>query len=286
MKNYLHILLITMATLALSGCASSPSKSYQKIGAELKKNYRLSGSEMIINYDLAHLDNTNCIYSADLGLILNNQNYADLYLNKFHKNYKSSTILRREAMKKTVRIYKLLLALHKKHRILTNNKYQYVKKIARADLTKIDMRKALNKLDNIISRVPVMLPIYKAQISSKYGQRYHPIKRKRKFHCGIDLAAKTSSPIYSAATGRVKFVGRKNGYGNVVEIEHSSKVKTRYAHLSKILVSKGERVIRGTKIGLQGKSGTATKQHLHFEIHLKGKHVNPYSFIGHACRCR
>ncbi len=286
MKNYIQILLITIIASALSGCNGASSTSYRTIGADLRKNYQLSGSDIILNYDLARIDNTNCIYSADLGLILNNQAYVNNYLDKFHRNYNSPSVLRKEAMKKTVRIYKLLLSIHKKHRILSNNNYQYVKKVARADLTKIDIRKTLYKLDKIMAIVPVMLPIYHAQISSKYGKRYHPIKKTRKFHCGIDLVAKRYAPIYSAAYGRVKFVGRKNGFGNIVEIEHARNVVTRYAHLSKILVQKGQGVSRGTIIGKQGQTGTATKQNLHFEIHIKGRHVNPYSFIAHACKCR
>ena len=282
----MKIFLLIITIFTLSSCSGASSSSYRTIGADLRKHYQLSGSDIILNYDLARIDNSNCIYSADLGLILNNQAYVNNYLDKFHRNYKSPSTLRREAMRKTIRIYKLLLALHKKHRILSNNNYQYVKKVARADITKIDIRKTLYKLDRIMAIVPVMLPIYHAEISSKYGKRRHPIKKTKKFHCGIDLVAKHYAPIYSAAYGRVKFAGRKSGFGNVVEIAHSGNIVTRYAHLSKILVQKGQGVARGTIIGKQGQTGTATKQHLHFEIHVKGRHVNPYSFIAHACKCR
>lgn len=278
--------VILLCLLLLQGCSSQgySARSYQMISAELNKAYKLSRSDLIINYDLGKIGNTNCIYSPDLGIIINNKEYTQHYLRKFKAVYKSPTILRKEAQKKVVRIYKLLLGLHKKHRILSNNKYQYVKRLAKADLTKIDPRKELSKLDRILAFIPIMLPSHKCVISSHYGNRKHPTKKRKKFHCGIDLVAKESASVYAAANGRITFAGKKNGYGNTIEIEHSPNVRTIYAHLDSIFVSKGQGIARGVTIGQQGNTGIATKEHLHFEIRVKGKHINPYDFLSYSCR--
>lgn len=288
MQKTVNICFIILLCLIVQSCSSGnySTRSYRTIGAVLNKSYKLTRSDLIIAYDLGRIDKTNCIYSADLGLIINDNNYTDHYIYKFKTNYRSPKILRKEAEKKIIRIYKLLIKLHKKYRILSNNKYQYIKRISKMDLTKLDSRSILSKLDRIMSFVPVMLPLYNTEISSKYGNRYHPIKKKKKFHCGLDLVAKNSAPIYAAANGKVIFVGKQNGYGNVVEIQHSSDVTSFYAHLSDINVRAGQAIPRGRIIGHQGCTGTATKEHLHFEIRVKKRHVNPYDFLGQACQCR
>jgi len=260
-------------------------RPYRIIGAELNKSYKLTGSDLIIAYDLGRIDHTNDIYSADLGLVINDKNYTERYIKKFKANYKSSALLHKEARKKVVRIYKFLLKLHAKYRILSNNKYRYVKRLSKADLTKIDPRKELGKLDEIMVFIPVMLPLHRSEISSHYGNRKHPVQKRKKFHCGLDLVAKNDAPVYAAANGRVIFAGRHNGYGNVVEIQHSSTFTSFYAHLGKINVRKGQAISRGQSIGTQGKTGTATKEHLHFEIRIKKHHVNPYDFLTHAYSC-
>ncbi|MDP4832173.1 MAG: M23 family metallopeptidase, partial [Rickettsiaceae bacterium] len=229
-------LLILLCLLAQSCGSNNSSRSFRTIGAALNQSYRLTNSDLIITYDLAKIDRTNCIYSADLGLIINDKNYTRQYINKFKINYKSPLVLRREAEKKIVRIYKLLLALHKKHRVLSNKNYQYVKRVSKMDLTNLDSRNVLSSLDKIIAFIPIMLPSYKANITSKYGDRHHPIHKKKKFHCGLDLVAKPSAPIYATANAKVIFAGKQNGYGNAVELRHSNNLTSFYAHLSKTKV--------------------------------------------------
>lgn len=272
----------------LLSCHSNDSsiESYHKIGAELNKNHRVSGSDLIITYDLGRIDNTDCIYAKDLGLIINSKKYQSQYLDKFGKNYKSPDILRTEARLKVARIQKLLLKIHKRYKILTAGQYRYVSKLAKLDIKKIDARKELVRLDKIIRFIPLMLPEYKVSISSHYGRRKHPVKGVRKFHCGIDLYSKVSAPIFAAASGRVAFAGRMNGYGNMIEVLHPNGMKTRYAHLRSLYVRKDQMIHRGQIIGRQGKSGKVTNEHLHFEIWIRGKHINPYELISHACKCQ
>ena len=93
------------------------------------------------------------------------------------------------------------------------------------------------KLDTLTSNIPIMPPEYTVQITSKYGIRIHPRKKKSKFHCGLDIQGKKNSPIYAAADGVVNTVGRKQAYGNLIEIKHSNKFITKYAHLKKIYIN-------------------------------------------------
>jgi len=117
--------------------------------------------------------------------------------------------------------------------------------------------------------------IYK--ITCPYGYRIHPILKTRQFHSGIDIGAKTGTKIISANDGVVIFSGVKSSYGNFIVIDHGGKITTAYAHCSRRLVSKGQKVKKGQTIALVGTTGRSTGPHLHFEIRENGKTVNPKS---------
>lgn len=268
----------------LQGCTPSNQSvsSYRTIGASLRKSYNLSRGDLVTTYDLGKIDDANYIYSADLGLVINDEHYTSKYIEKFKNNFKSPTILKKEAQSKIVRIDKLILEIHAKHKILANHKYQYIKRLSKADIRKINIKSELSRLDQIVKTIPIMLPMHKPQISSPYGVRKHPLKRKSSVHCGIDLVGTKGAPIYASAKGKVIFSGKKNGYGQVVEIQHSPKIKTVYAHLSTVKVKPGQTVERGIIIGHQGRTGSTTKEHLHFEVRINDKHVNPLDFIAQS----
>jgi murein DD-endopeptidase MepM/ murein hydrolase activator NlpD len=111
--------------------------------------------------------------------------------------------------------------------------------------------------------------------SSGYGWREDPINKRHKFHHGTDYRGKRGTPILAAGTGTVTFAGRRGGYGRVVFIDHGSGVITRYAHLAKIEVKVGDRLTAGARLGQLGSSGRATGAHLHFEVRLDGRSVDP-----------
>lgn len=259
--------------------------SYKKLTSDLQKTYKTKRADLILSYDLAEIDNTSCIFSKDLGLFANDKIYAQKYLQKFKEKYRSNTPFGKEANLKVQKITTLLTKLQNKYKILTKKHYQNVKRIAKADFNKIDSKAELDKLDQITSNLPLMLPSYNSYISSNYGMRKHPGNKKYKMHCGIDLVANYHAPIYASATGKVSFVGHQNGYGTTVEISHKNNIKTKYTHLKKAFVKKGQKVIRSQAIALQGRSGNAHGDHLHFEIHIAEKYVNPYDFIGHNYEC-
>ena len=119
---------------------------------------------------------------------------------------------------------------------------------------------------------PLRIPLV---VTSRYGMRLHPVKRRYLRHEGIDFRAATGTRVYAAKTGRILYAARKSGYGKTVVIQHADNFTTWYGHLSRIRVSTGEIVKQGEVIGLSGDTGISTGPHLHFEIRNNGKSENP-----------
>jgi murein DD-endopeptidase MepM/ murein hydrolase activator NlpD len=122
-------------------------------------------------------------------------------------------------------------------------------------------------------------PIRKGWISSSFGGRVDPFTGKKAFHSGIDFSGKHGSVIQAVAEGVVIWAGKRGNYGNMVEVEHGAGYVTRYAHMSEIKVKVGEKISKAQAIGVMGKSGRATSEHLHFEVLKKGHKVNPWPFL-------
>ena len=118
-------------------------------------------------------------------------------------------------------------------------------------------------------------PVDGARLSSGYGKRRHPILGYMKMHRGVDFAAPTGTPIFSAGDGVVEAAGWNGGYGKYVRVRHNSTYKTAYAHMSRIKIKKGARVRQGQVIGYVGTTGRSTGPHLHYEVHKNGKQTNP-----------
>ena len=140
---------------------------------------------------------------------------------------------------------------------------------------------AKNKTEMLAS-IPAIQPVSNKDLSrmaSGYGYRIHPIYKTRKFHAGMDFSAKTGTPIYATGNGKVSKVKRsRRGYGNHVIIDHGYGYKTLYAHMSKYIVKKKQKVKRGDIIGYIGNTGTSVAPHLHYEVHKNGKKLNPVNF--------
>lgn len=118
-------------------------------------------------------------------------------------------------------------------------------------------------------------PAPSSWVSSLYGFRTDPMNGKLEFHQGIDFAGKEGSPITAVAAGIVTWSGPRQGYGNLVEVNHGNGYLTRYAHTEKNLVGVGEKVEKGEVIALMGDSGRTTGTHVHFEVVHDGRHVDP-----------
>ena len=131
----------------------------------------------------------------------------------------------------------------------------------------------------LLESIPAIQPVRNSDLkrmASGYGYRIHPIYKVRKMHWGMDFSAPTGTEIFATGDGEVVEVKKKyNGYGHHVRIRHGFGYETLYAHMSKILVRRGQRVQRGEVIGLVGSTGTSVAPHLHYEVFKEGKRVNP-----------
>jgi murein DD-endopeptidase MepM/ murein hydrolase activator NlpD len=145
-----------------------------------------------------------------------------------------------------------------------------------------DLGTALKRLENARDRVrkmPVGNPAPNHSISSRFGKRRDPFLKRVAHHAGIDFKTRYGQKVRSTGSGVVSKAGRSGGYGKMVEIDHGDGFKTRYAHLSRISVSVGQKVVAGTKVGAAGSTGRSTGPHLHYEVRYNGKALNPQRFL-------
>jgi murein DD-endopeptidase MepM/ murein hydrolase activator NlpD len=122
-------------------------------------------------------------------------------------------------------------------------------------------------------------PVEEARVTSEYGYRTHPVYGTRRLHAGIDLGAPRGTPISASNDGTAIFVGPRGGYGRTVMIDHGGGITTLYAHMTDYNISEGATVNRGDIVGFVGSTGTATGNHLHFEVRVNGGAVNPRGYL-------
>lgn len=137
----------------------------------------------------------------------------------------------------------------------------------------------LDQLNKGVVAIPSQRPVTALSFTSNFGVRSDPFRGGRAMHAGVDIPGSYATPIYATADGVTGRSGRFGGYGNLVELEHGKGIQTRYGHLSSILVSPGTRVKRGQLIGLMGSTGRSTGNHLHYEVRIDGRAVNPIPFM-------
>lgn len=161
-----------------------------------------------------------------------------------------------------------------------------------APKTKLEDRKLNNKVSKILKNVsdweyykevvqyvPLGKPVWSYWASSQYGGRNDPFNGKKSYHKGVDLASRTGNKIKVQAKGKVIRAEYANGYGNLVEIDHGNGFVTKYGHLHKIYVKKGQHLEYNDTIGEVGSTGRSTGPHLHYEVLYQGKDVDPMPFI-------
>jgi murein DD-endopeptidase MepM/ murein hydrolase activator NlpD len=135
-------------------------------------------------------------------------------------------------------------------------------------------------LQAALSAMPLVTPIDpNARVTSIFGRRVDPYTKRPAFHSGLDMVGPYKTPVLSTAPGKVSYAGRRGPYGRLVEIDHGNGLKTRYGHLYKIAVKKGQQVGFQDKIGLLGSSGRSTGPHLHYEVWFNGKVRDPSKFF-------
>ena len=137
----------------------------------------------------------------------------------------------------------------------------------------------LDRMERTLLAIPNSAPTVPLTLSSTFGTRSDPFNGAAALHAGMDITGAHGQPIRAAAGGRVTVVGRQGGYGNLVVIDHGHGLETRYGHLSGFTVRPGQVVARGQQIALMGSTGRSTGTHLHFEVRVQGRAVNPRPFL-------
>ncbi|WP_244491056.1 M23 family metallopeptidase [Paramesorhizobium deserti] len=154
--------------------------------------------------------------------------------------------------------------------------------VASFDMQLQDLDTALDRLDRLkkaVRTLPIANPAPGMPVTSLFGVRRDPLLGTPAFHAGIDFRAHRGQNVTATAGGIVTKAGRNGGYGNMVEIDHGNGFTSRYAHLSRVLVSENEKVSFGAVIGEAGSTGRSTGPHLHYEVRRNGKAVNPANFL-------
>ena len=134
-------------------------------------------------------------------------------------------------------------------------------------------------LEKLAVLMPLSRPMKHYYISSGFGRRFDPITKKMALHRGLDFVGMRKEPIISPSQGKVILAGKYSAYGNAIVIDHGFGITSRYGHLSKVKVKKGQIVKRGDVIGIQGSTGRSTGSHLHYEVRYKNAPLNPQKFI-------
>jgi murein DD-endopeptidase MepM/ murein hydrolase activator NlpD len=124
-------------------------------------------------------------------------------------------------------------------------------------------------------------PVREGYISSYFGERMDPFNGEDAFHKGVDFASAAGADVLAVASGIVTWAGPREGYGNLVEINHGNGYVTRYAHGARTLVTVGDEVERGQAVAVVGSSGRSTGPHVHFEVIKDGRQIDPMAFVGH-----
>lgn len=137
----------------------------------------------------------------------------------------------------------------------------------------------LQGLQGLMKHIPLAAPLDEIRLSSGFGRRRDPFKNTLAMHPGLDFASRNRNAIHVTAPGRVAFVGWNGGYGKTVEVDHGLGIRTRYAHMSRIFVKRGQKLEFREKVGLVGSTGRSTSNHLHYEIMVDGQQLDPANFL-------
>ena len=212
--------------------------------------------------------------NAQLELVKLKKNSKENIENKLEK-IKIISLNMRENMKDS----KKKIEIDKKISNLNENNIKSNNFIENQKLS-LDKSNLVNRTLNLskIKNYKILWPVESENVTSQFGDRYHPVLKQMKFHRGIDIGAKKGETVKASFNGIVTFAGEKGEYGYMVELERDDGLKVRYAHLDKIEVVTNQLVSEGEKIGEVGSTGMTTGDHLHFEIIIESVPVDPMRF--------
>ncbi|WP_029894466.1 M23 family metallopeptidase [Desulfohalovibrio reitneri] len=166
--------------------------------------------------------------------------------------------------------------------LLARNMHNFLRQLAtEARLEEVRQQELIQSIRSkrdILAATPSIWPT-EGWVTSEFGYRTSPFTGKREFHKGLDISSPMGTPIYAPAKGKIIFTGRDGSYGNSIAVDHGTGVVTKYAHLHRSAVKRGQEVARGELIGYVGNTGRSTGPHLHYEVRLNGVPVNPMRYI-------
>lgn len=204
------------------------------------------------------------------------------------KKLKESVIVETNELMADVKLKKVQVGQHKAKKKVLLGELRSEQADLQQEFDELDRESnAIESQINAFQSVNTGLPRFNGRfrkpvngrITSGYGYRFHPVLHRSKLHTGIDFGAPTGTPIYASAPGVVISAGYRGGYGNTVIIDHGGGIATLYGHCSRIFTKAGAKVSQGEKIAAVGSTGMSTGPHLHFEIRVNGKPVNPMGRI-------
>jgi len=258
--------------------SQSDDQAYKNFNVVLTKLGVLDAEVQRLNTLSAHIASKNTLNIDDYNLA-NAPARGGVIVN----NTSGSTIIRKKDINNN--ITNIEVSLSKQKLRLRNLVTSLEIKEAEEYLTRLSKRLIAEKPIKSPSVVyDFSTPLKDGYISSSYGYRKDPINGSLRHHNGLDIAANKGSNVYAIANGFISFSGKKGAYGNLVEINHSESLKSRYAHLDVILSKKGQVVRKGDLIGEVGSTGRVTGPHLHLEIKENNKIINPKSYLSDALK--
>lgn len=289
-----------LCLMILSGCSSLPKDRLVKnIRNTAQKEYKISYGELLAKYNLLGFSGKNtCLFAKNYGDIVG----IDAKNQAFIKHMNKGIDIHSVAHKIVSRInttYERLVQINAKHHIISTvdlahikSRSNHVDKISHSAFDILGHPDSpshhlasLARVDKIIDDLPIFLPLTAPILTSKFG--YRKLGRgKKKMHAGIDLASHKYADVYASANGVVLEIAASPSYGNFILIEHKKNFKTRYAHLGKLFVARGDKIFQGQLIGKQGSTGRSTNDHLHFEVIYQNHNLDPLTFVGKEYSCR
>lgn len=246
-------------------------------GSPSEKNLRVENSRLLAQYHIlsSRLDDA-------LGVMLQLQRRDDNLYRVIMQADPVADALRNASYGKTNRYEELMDMTNAKMVVNTTQQMDLLaRRVYVQSKSYDDIVELCKKHDDMLACIPAIQPVSNKnlkQTASGYGNRIDPIYKTVKFHAGMDFSANVGTPVYATGNGTVQKAGWEGLYGNCITIDHGFGYVTRYAHLSKIGVRKGQKVVRGEKIGQVGSTGKSTGPHLHYEVHLKGHIMNPVNY--------
>lgn len=282
MKNIFATLFMV---IFISGCAGP--KAYIPLN-RIDSKY----SHIITKYDLYIDDAHKCLFAPSYNKQKKLQRMGKIL------SPKESQILNHKIENKIQEIHSRAKLINAKYKIIDKDKLANLKHLSKVISenhdsafdsleNKVDIHKTLAhfyKIDKQVADIPIFIPVKNALVSSKFGPRKTK-GRKGCMHKGLDIVGPKGSEVYAAANGVVIEVASSRSYGKYILIQHKKNLKTRYAHLRKLEAKVGQKISQGEIIGIQGSTGKSSRDHLHFEVIHKERHLDPINFIGKEIGC-